>query len=104
IAKYGDGWVPMEQDPEKLAAHIVNLRAAFSAAGRDPAQAGVRALPRAVPGGGRKPNLDATPASTADYKKAGANVIELGPLAWCAGPHDLERFLDAIVAARDRFA
>jgi probable F420-dependent oxidoreductase len=100
IAKYGDGWVPMEQNPDKLAGHIKNLRAAFSAAGRDPSQAGVRSVPRAVSGADRKPNLDATLASIAAYEKAGVNVIEMGPMAWCSGPKDLDKFLDAIVAVK----
>ncbi len=100
IARYGDGWVPMEQNPDKLAGHIKNLRAAFSAAGRDPSEAGVRSVPRAVLDADRKPSLDATIASIAAYEKVGVNVIEMGPLAWCSGPNDLDQFFDAIVAAK----
>jgi probable F420-dependent oxidoreductase len=100
IAKYGDGWVPMEQDVDKLAGHIANLRAAFSAAGRDPSEAGVRSVPRAVMGSDGKPNLDATLASIRDYEKVGVNVIEMQPRVWCAGPEDFDKFLDKIVAAK----
>ncbi|HEV3114087.1 MAG TPA: TIGR03619 family F420-dependent LLM class oxidoreductase [Candidatus Binataceae bacterium] len=100
IAEYGDGWVPMEQDSGKLAAHIKNLRAAFAAAGRDPAQAGVRSGPRAVMGSDGRPDLDATLASITEYEKAGVNVIEMQPRIWCAGPDDLERFFDKIVAVK----
>jgi probable F420-dependent oxidoreductase len=101
IAKYGDGWVPMEQRTEKLAEHIRNLRAAFAAAGKDPSQAGVRAVPRAVMGPDGKPSLDATLASLRDYEKVGVNAIEMQPWVWCAGPEDIERFFGKIVAAKD---
>jgi probable F420-dependent oxidoreductase len=100
IAKHGDGWVPMEQNPDKLAGHIAKLRAAFAAAGRDPSEAGVRSVPRAVMGSDGKPNLDATLASIPQYEHAGVNVIEMQPRLWCDGPGDLDQFLDKIAAAR----
>jgi probable F420-dependent oxidoreductase len=100
IAKYGDGWVPMEQLPEKLAVHIANLRAAFAAAGRDASQAGVRVVPNVATHTDGKPSLDATLASLRDYEKIGVNVIEMQPRVWCAGPQDLDGFLDKIVAAK----
>lgn len=100
IGKYGDGWVPMEQNPGKLALHIKNLRAAFTAADRDPAQAGVRSAPRPVMGSDGKPDLDATLASIGEYAKAGVNVIEMQPRIWCDGPDDLDRFFDKIVAVK----
>lgn len=101
IAKYGDGWVPMEQRPDRLAEHITNLRKVFSAAGRDPSQAGVRAVPRAAMGSDDRPNLDATLSSLREYREAGVNVIEMQPRVWCEGPDDLDGFFNQIVAARD---
>jgi len=51
-------------------------------------------------GADRKPSLDATIASLAAYEKVGVDVIEMGPLAWCTGPNDLDKFFDVIVAAK----
>ena len=53
IARVGTGWMPMEQDPEKLRAPIAEIRSAFARAGRDPAGLKVRAGMQVVMDGDR---------------------------------------------------
>jgi probable F420-dependent oxidoreductase len=43
VIALGDGWLPLESDPERLAADIGRLHDACRRAGRDPATVGVRA-------------------------------------------------------------
>ena len=45
-------------------------------------------------------DLDATLAKIPALVEAGATVIEFHPLYLCAGPDDLDRFLDAILTLK----
>ena len=60
MAELADGWIPMEQDPVKLAPLIKRIRGAVAARGRDPAAFTVRVVPRFAFGGGGVPDLEAT--------------------------------------------
>jgi len=46
IAELGDGWYPLEQDPDQLALQVTALQAAFAARNRDPATATIRMMIR----------------------------------------------------------
>jgi probable F420-dependent oxidoreductase len=100
IAELGDGWMPMEQRPVKLADDIARLRAAFSERGRDPKSLKVRVVPRAVFRSDRTPDLEATLAAVPELIAAGVTMIELIPPTFCRGPDELGAFLDRIVALK----
>jgi probable F420-dependent oxidoreductase len=100
IAELGDGWIPMENEAEKLAPMVDALRAAFVARGRDPARIDVRVVAPYVFRADYTCDLDATLAKIPALMAAGATVVEFHPLYLCAGPHDLDRFLDAILTLK----
>ena len=100
IAALGDGWIPMESDPDKLAPMVDNLRAAFTAAGRDPGKIDVRVVAPYVFREDYSCDLDATLAKIPALVAAGATVVEFHPLYLSSGPDDLDRFFKAILAAK----
>jgi probable F420-dependent oxidoreductase len=91
MAEHGDGWIPMEQNPEKLKPLIEKIRAAVAARGRDPAAFKVRVVPRFQFANGA-PDLDATLAGVPALLAAGANMVELFPAVFCRGPEDFPAF------------
>ena len=102
IADYGDGWIPMEREPEELAVHIAALRAAFAAKGRDPAALQVRVgLRPAAAAGQDRPDIDAGLDTATALVAAGATVIEVLPTAWCKTFEELPIFLGRLAAWRD---
>jgi probable F420-dependent oxidoreductase len=100
IAELGDGWIPMENDAEKLAPHVDALRAAFRAAGRDDGGIDVRVVAPYVFREDYSCDLDATLAKIPALVEAGATVIEFHPLYLCSGPDDLDRFLGDILTLK----
>ena len=48
IAEYGDGWLPLRETPAQVREGVAQLRAAFTAAGRDPQQLQVRVVFRSL--------------------------------------------------------
>lgn len=101
MAELGDGWIPMEQDPAKLAPVITRLRAEVARRGRDPEAFVVRVVPRFVFRADGTPDLEATLAGVPALVKAGASMVELFPAAFCRGPQDFEAFCARIVALKD---
>jgi probable F420-dependent oxidoreductase len=100
MAEFAQGWIPMEQEPARLAAVIARIRAAVAARGRDPASFGVRVVPRFVFRSDGTPDLEATLAQVPELAKAGATVVELFPYAFCRGPADFEAFCTRLVALK----
>src|ERR1700761_873965 len=84
IAELGDGWIPMENEPDKLAPMLDDLRNAFTAAGRDPGKIDVRIVAPYVFREDFTCDLDATLAKLPALIKAGVTVRELHPLSLCA--------------------
>jgi probable F420-dependent oxidoreductase len=102
MAALGDGWIPMERKPSVLAEHMAGLRAAYSAAGRDPATVQMRVGVRpAVPAGKDRPDFDATMATVPALIEAGATVVEFIPSAWCKTPDEMPDFFARLVAWRN---
>ena len=101
MAEYGDGWIPMEQDPAKLAPIIKRIRAAVAARGRDPKKFLVRVVPRFVFGAGGVPDLEATLAGVPALIAAGANMVELFPSVFCRGPDDFLAFCTRLLKVKD---
>ncbi|HTJ64898.1 MAG TPA: TIGR03619 family F420-dependent LLM class oxidoreductase [Alphaproteobacteria bacterium] len=100
IAELGDGWIPMESEPDKLAPMVDNLRVAFEKAGRDPGAIDVRVVAPYVFRPDYSCDLDATLAKIPALRQAGVTVVEFHPLYLCAGADDFDRFADAILAAK----
>ncbi len=91
MAEHGDGWIPMEQNPDKLKPLIEKIRAAVAARGRDPAAFQVRVVPKFQFTDGA-PDLEATLAGVPALLAAGANMVELFPAVFCRGPEDFPAF------------
>ena len=100
MAELADGWIPMEQDPAKLAPVITKLRTAVAARGRDPRAFTVRVVPRFVFRPDHTPDLEATLAGVPAMLRAGADIVELFPGAFCRGPEDFEGFCRRLVALK----
>ena len=100
MAEFADGWIPMEQDPAKLAGAIARIRTAVASRGRDPKGFGIRVVPRFLFRADGTPDLEATLAQVPELVKAGATVVELFPYAFCRGPGDFENFCTRLVALR----
>jgi probable F420-dependent oxidoreductase len=100
MARYASGWIPMEQDPAKLAPLISKIRAAVAAHGRDPQSFGVRVVPRFVFRSDGTPDLEATLAQLPALQRAGATAMEIFPYAFCRGPGDFEAFCTRLVSVK----
>ncbi len=103
IAELGDGWLPMERDPDKLREPIARLQAAFKARGRDPRQLTVRTGLRPVFRSDRTVDLDATLAQIPAVVAAGINVIDFMPAVYCQGPSEVEAFFERIVSLKSNY-
>ena len=102
IARYGNGWIPMDRKPEVIAGHAETMRAAFTAAGRDPKEIEIRVGVRPAPAPGQdRPDLDETFATIPALIEAGATTLEFIPSAWCKTPEDLPDFFKRLTAWRD---
>jgi probable F420-dependent oxidoreductase len=99
LAELGDGWLPMERDPEVLAAAIGVIKAAMAGKGRDPSRLQVRASYRIVAGANGKPDLEATLAQTATYAQAGVTTLRVEPGVFCKTLEDYAPFLQRVLAA-----
>ena len=100
MAEVADGWIPMEQDPAKLAPVIAELRAALEKRGRDPKAFTVRVVPRFVFRSDGTPDLEATLAAVPELVRVGANMVELFPAAFCRGADELDAFLTRFLAIK----
>jgi probable F420-dependent oxidoreductase len=98
IARLGDGWLPMERDPAKLAGPIAKIRAAVAEAGRNPNAFDVRASYQVQLGASGQPDLEKTLAQTASYANAGVTVLRAEPAVFCRTREDYEPFLDRVLA------
>jgi probable F420-dependent oxidoreductase len=100
MAEFADGWIPMEQNPAKLAPVIARLLGELAARGRDPQAFTVRVVPRFVFRSDRTPDLEATLAGVPALIAAGASMVELFPGAFCRGPADFPAFCERLVALK----
>ena len=99
IAELGDGWIPMVNDPEVLAASIGRFKAAIAARGRDPAKFETRVSPMPVFGSDGIGDFAATAAALVPaLTKAGVTVVSFTPFYFCKGPDDFEAFIERLVS------
>jgi len=101
MLRYGRGWMPIVPDADALARGVEALREAFSAAGRDPAELGVRGAPKPLAGPGGRLDVDATLDQVAPWLAAGATQISLPVAAFVRDRAGLPDFF-ARFAARAR--
>ncbi|HTJ64822.1 MAG TPA: LLM class F420-dependent oxidoreductase [Alphaproteobacteria bacterium] len=102
IAKYGDGWIPMDRKPEIIAAHAETMRKAFVAAGRNPKDMEIRVGIRPNPAAGKdRPDFDEAVATLPALIEAGATTFEFIASAWCRTGDELAPFFRKLVALRD---
>jgi alkanesulfonate monooxygenase SsuD/methylene tetrahydromethanopterin reductase-like flavin-dependent oxidoreductase (luciferase family) len=102
IAEMGDGWLPMERDPDKLKEPIAKLQAAFKARGRDPkawscAPVCVRSSARIGPRTWRP-----RPAQLPELISAGVNIIDLNPSMFCKNLDQAGSFFQRILELKTR--
>ena len=100
IADYGDGWVPIIQDPVAIKAAVAVMRDAFLSRGRDPADLQVRAVPKASFRADGSPDLEAALAEVPALIDAGATTIELHAFMYCRGPNEFDTFCQRFVALK----
>jgi len=85
----GDGWIPiMGETTEGIAAGVTRLRAAFTAAGRDPAALRVQAPAIVVRGDDGRPDLARTMASVPDLLSVGVTDVNVTLRAFAQDPAD----------------
>lgn len=100
IAELGDGWAPMERDPQKLRDMTTVLRSVVRARGRDPDEIQVRASPQIIRRSDGSVDFEAFFAQIRLLKQAGATMVTVFPARMIEGPdgfqHLIERMLEAI--------
>jgi probable F420-dependent oxidoreductase len=89
LAELGDGWLPMTSDVGELRSAVATLRAAFRAAGRDPAALRVRAN---APGGELPKALAALP----ELADAGATMAGFALARFARTPDEVRPFLERL--------
>ncbi len=97
IAEYGDGWLPLRETTEEVAAGIETLREAFRQCGRDPGELKVRAVPQFEFRSDGRADLDVMLAQIPGLFRAGATGVELFTCMFCRNPQDFEQFCEKIV-------
>jgi len=97
IAELGVGWIPMQREPEEIAAAAERLRAAFAEAGRDPGELRIRAqLPMGFDG--KRPSLARTLEALPAARAAGVTDVELYPAAFLRTADELAPFCKEFAA------
>jgi alkanesulfonate monooxygenase SsuD/methylene tetrahydromethanopterin reductase-like flavin-dependent oxidoreductase (luciferase family) len=100
IAELGDGWLPMETDPDALGRQIVTLRETLVAHGRNPMSVKIRGRPPIVRDSDGHGDLDATLALIPAFIAAGADTLVFSPHAYCKAREDFEGVIRRIAAAK----
>jgi len=101
IAELGQGWIPISVDPNNVAEGVKAIKAAFSAAGRDPNTLDVRVqvMPKFDANGG---NFEQTLEGLDAMIEAGATMLEVLPIIFCRGPEELPKFYEKMARIKDR--
>ena len=87
ILRWGSGWIPAPVDgPEAVADGVRRLRAALTAAGRDPASVRVRVTPQAVRDGAGRVDVGASLAGADELVAAGGTDLFVSLMGWCPRP------------------
>jgi probable F420-dependent oxidoreductase len=101
VVEHGTGWIPiMGETVEGIAAGAQQIRAAYTAAGRDPSALQVQAPLRIAPGTDGRPDLAASMASVPDLVAAGATDVIVTLRAFA---RDADASPAAMVRIREQF-
>ena len=100
IAETGDGWYPMEENPEFLGPQIVQLKHAFEARGRDPAAINIRVMNRPFYKSDGSMDLDDALRKAPALIAAGVTTICYPARVYCKTIEDFEPFLDRILRVK----
>jgi probable F420-dependent oxidoreductase len=96
IVELGTGWVPIVDGPETLRDGIRVLRAAFQAAGRDPAQLEIRSAAPIARHRAGHPDLDATVDALSGFAETGVTVASFALAAFARTPEQVRPFLERL--------
>ena len=99
IALHADGWIPIGADPERIAAGLQDIRAAFESGQREFTGFDCRVGLPAVRGAGGDVDEAASLSRLPALAAAGVTVIEVLPVLFCRGTGELPAFLERVVAA-----
>jgi probable F420-dependent oxidoreductase len=94
IAQVADGWAVNPADLGSFREHVVALRKAFAAQGRDPDTLEVHVGPGAVRGADGALDFAATKASALTWADAGATTLSFRAADFCRSAQDVDRFFD----------
>ena len=97
IAEFGDGWVPIQSRPEFIRPGVEKIRAAFVAAGRDPATLRVRAVAPPVLDDSGTPDLARAAEVIAPLVEAGATHIEFMPYMYVRSFEEFKPFFEQLL-------
>jgi probable F420-dependent oxidoreductase len=95
LVEYGSGWMPLVAHDE-LAEGVARLRAALRAAGRDPANVGVRAAPAPVAGPDGRPDLERTLATLPRLRELGVTHAAFAIGLWARRPEEVRGVLERL--------
>jgi probable F420-dependent oxidoreductase len=96
IAEFGTGWIPINPHPAAITDGVTRIRAAFEAAGRDPAELRVRALLQTRVGEDGAPDLEKSLATLDRSVAAGVTHIEILPYLFVQSAEQLAPLLERI--------
>lgn len=102
IAEWGDGWMPIGDDPARLADDVGRLREALHAAGRAPGEVAVRAHAPVVADAKGRPDLDATLARLPELAAAGVDVAAFALARFVRRRERIPAFLERLAARAPR--
>jgi probable F420-dependent oxidoreductase len=102
IAEYGDGWLPLRETPAQVRDGVAQLRAAFTAAGRDPQQLQVRAVPQFNFRSDGLADLEGTLSRIPELFAAGATGVELYACMFCRTPNEFAQFCARLAAFKSQ--
>jgi alkanesulfonate monooxygenase SsuD/methylene tetrahydromethanopterin reductase-like flavin-dependent oxidoreductase (luciferase family) len=96
VTELGDGWLPLAIPIDDVTATAERMRAAFAAAGRDPATLGVRHALAVRTTGDGSVDLDATLAPVEELASRGITVVSVALGRFLRTRSDVEPFLRAL--------
>jgi probable F420-dependent oxidoreductase len=102
MARDGDGWIPMDQNPGRLKQAMADIRAAMRDAGRGDAPFGLRAVPKILLKNDA-PDFETSMTQIPALIDSGATEIELHPIAYLRGPDEWNDFTKRVAKLQETY-